>query len=110
MMPLNSLILAVALTLSGCTTVGVGKFPAPPAELMVPPNKHINLDETIGIISNSKKKLELSDIIDNARINFINGFEDDAKLESLQEWIREQIKIYNQSNPRKVDPKKPTDQ
>jgi hypothetical protein len=53
---------------------------------MSPPIKHVNLPE---------KKLVLSDIVDNAKINNTNSFLDDAKLESLQEWIREQIKIYN---------------
>lgn len=54
---------------------------------MVPPSKHVPLDET--------KKLKLSEIVDNAKINNINKFVDATKLEELQKWLEEQIKIYN---------------
>lgn len=54
---------------------------------MTPPNKYIPLDEN--------GTLTLSILVDNTKINNANSFVDRTKLDSLQEWVREQIKIYN---------------
>jgi hypothetical protein len=53
---------------------------------MQPSSKPVLLDET--------KKLELSEIVDNSKINNANAFKDRTRLDDLQEWIRAQIEIY----------------
>lgn len=78
----------IALTLSGCaTTVPVTMgFPQPPASLMEPAEKLTPLD--------TKKKTELSDIINNANENAGKYYKLREKYNAWQTWYEEQKKIF----------------
>ena len=54
---------------------------------MIKPNDHIQLPED--------RVLLLSEIVDATKNNYDIGFETKTRLESLQEWVVEQSKIFN---------------
>ena len=79
----------IALALTGCaSTVPVTmSFPEPPASLMEPAEKLTPLD-------NKKKKVELSDLIENANENAGKYYKLREKYNAWQLWYEEQKKIY----------------
>ena len=83
----NLLIVLVATLITGCTTVPVTvKFPEVPATLTVPAGKLTPLD--------TSKKIELSDIIENANENAGKYYELREKYNAWIEWYTSQKKIF----------------
>ncbi len=91
MILIASLVLALVLTLPGCSTAPAKvKFPMPPNDLMVKPSEPIQLPED--------RELLLSEIVGVTKNNNLISFETKSKLESLQDWVLEQSAIFNKSN------------
>lgn len=63
-------------------------FPKAPEEAMVAPKKPILIPQ------DWEKTGELSRIIDISKDNNLESYKSYSKLETLQNWIREQQKIY----------------
>jgi hypothetical protein len=83
-------ILAILLlvTITGCSTTApvVTKFPQVPAELVQPAGKLTPLD--------TSKKVELSDIIENANENAGKYYALREKYNAWIEWYNSQKKIF----------------
>ena len=64
-----------------------GDFHYPPTELMQKSTDLKKLPEN--------QILQLSDIVDTAKNNYVIAFETRVRLEFLQQWIKEQFALYN---------------
>ena len=84
---LSVLLMTVLLSVSGCSTQPLSKvqFPEPPALLMAPPDKLVDLPDT---------KLELSTIVKTSVTNNAISYKNSTQLESLQTWIRIQLELF----------------
>jgi starvation-inducible outer membrane lipoprotein len=80
------LIIALALTLSACTTVPVvAKFPQAPGALVQEPCPDLKKLE---------QQAKLSDVAKTVTVNYSEYYMCAVKLEAWQRWYREQKTIY----------------
>jgi starvation-inducible outer membrane lipoprotein len=80
------LIIALALTLSACTTVPVvAKFPQAPGTLVQEPCPDLKKLE---------QQAKLSDVAKTVTVNYSEYYMCAVKLEAWQRWYREQKTIY----------------
>jgi starvation-inducible outer membrane lipoprotein len=80
------LIIALALTLSACTTVPVvAKFPQAPGTLVQEPCPDLKKLE---------EQAKLSDVAKTVTVNYSEYYMCAVKLEAWQRWYREQKTIY----------------
>ena len=84
----NILAILLVVLITGCSTTApiVVKFPDVPETLVQPAGKLTPLD--------TSKKIELSDIIENANENAGKYYELREKYNAWIEWYREQKKIF----------------
>jgi hypothetical protein len=83
------LVIFLVALITGCTTVPVAvKFPDVPAALVEPAGKLTPLD--------TNKKIQLSDIIENANENAGKYYELREKYNAWIEWYTSQKKIFEQ--------------
>lgn len=87
-----TIFIILAFLATGCSTVVpvTVKFPDAAPSLMTPADNLKKLD--------TSKKVQLSDIIDNANDNATKYYELRIKYEAWQEWYKEQKSIFNELN------------